>query len=158
MSIVRSHSSSVVSSTDLVNMTPALLTRMSTRPNLSRVARTRPLTSDDIDTSARIESPSPPLLLIESTTAWASRSLPTQLTVTFAPSAAKRSAIALPIPREEPVTIATLPSSLFSVISTPSFGSASGGQHHHLFDAENRLPRGKRSRSRAGVSDGRHGE
>src|SRR5438445_1781551 len=127
MSIVRSQSSSVVSSTGFVNITPALLTRMSTRPKRSSVARTSPLTSALEETSARTERASPPSCLIESTTACASRSLPTQLTVTFAPSEAKRSAIAFPIPRDAPVTIATLPSSLFSLTSAPSLRGAAGG-------------------------------
>src|SRR6202049_3731829 len=67
MSIVRSQSSSLVSSTDFVIMTPALLTRMSTRPKWSTVARTRSFTSADFETSARTESASPPSRLIAST-------------------------------------------------------------------------------------------
>src|SRR5712692_3237225 len=131
--MVRSQSSSLVSSTDFVNMTPALLTRMSTRPKRSTVARTSSLTSPDDDTSARTESASPPPFLMESTTAWASRSLPTQLTVTFAPSAAKRSAMALPMPRDEPVTIPTLFASLLSLMSPLLLGRAAGG-HRPVVD------------------------
>jgi hypothetical protein len=40
----------------------------------------------------------------------------TSLTTTAAPSAASRFAMASPIPRPEPVTIATLPANFFSAI------------------------------------------
>src|SRR5207302_6432237 len=84
-SIVRSQSSSVVSMTDLDTITPALLTRMSTRPKASTVARTSLRTSADLETSPCTDNASPPWFLIASTTSRASRSPLTQLTATFAP-------------------------------------------------------------------------
>ncbi len=58
--IVRSQSASVVSSTGLAMWTPALLTRMSTRPSRSTVVRTSRSTSPVSETSAPMLTARPP--------------------------------------------------------------------------------------------------
>src|ERR1700730_8758515 len=102
---------------------PALLTRMSTRPNASSAALTilSPLPGSLID---NVEAMAwPPAFLISSTTSCAgpasvpapSRLAPISQTTTLAPSWAMSSAMPRPMPRAAPVTMATLPATMFAV-------------------------------------------
>src|SRR5579864_5423162 len=96
---------------------PALLTRMSIRPNASSAALTilSALSGSLIDSVEAMAAP--PAFLISSTTACAgpasvpapSRLAPISQTTTRAPSCAMSSAMPRPMPRPAPVTMATLP-------------------------------------------------
>ena len=97
-----------------VSCTPALLCRMSSRPNASTVSAINRLTSSTSETSARTNAASPPAARIAAATAVPVSSLMSE-TTTRAPSSAIFVAVALPIPWPAPVTIATLPSSLTAV-------------------------------------------
>src|ERR1700690_3024228 len=102
---------------------PALLTRMSTRPKASSAALTilSPLPGSLID---NVEAMAwPPAFLISSTTSCAgpasvpapSRLAPISQTTTLAPSCAINSAMPRPMPRAAPVTMATLPATMFAI-------------------------------------------
>src|SRR3984893_2265305 len=102
---------------------PALLTRMSTRPNASSAALTilSPLPGSLID---NVEAMAwPPSFLISSPPSCAgpasvpapSRLAPISQTTTLAPSCAMSSAIPRPMPRAAPVTMATLPATMFAI-------------------------------------------
>src|SRR5580704_17863355 len=102
---------------------PALLTMMSTWPNASSAALTilSALPGSLIDSVEAIASP--PAFLISSTTSCAgpasvpapSRPAPISQTTTLAPSCAINSAMPRPMPRAAPVTMATLPATMFAI-------------------------------------------
>ena len=107
---------------------PALETRISTRPKASVVSATRRSASARFDTSAWTTTASPPASAISRATASALSRVLTQFTATLAPSRAKRNAMARPMPRDEPVTIAVLPlsfmvPSLFARSARPRTGA-----------------------------------
>src|ERR687891_1753103 len=87
---------------------PAFWTRMSSRPNRKRVASTRASTDSFRLTSVATNAASP-CCDRRSAVARPSASRMSAMT-TRAPSSIRRSAIAAPIPRAPPLTIATLPS------------------------------------------------
>src|SRR5262245_45188762 len=110
--MTRSHSSSVVSSSPLRDSIPTLLCRMSTPPQRSAAALTIAAHSAARVTSAAWARASPPSPRSAATVSSA-RSFIWSTQSTFAPSRAKRMAVALPLPspgpREPaPVTIAIL--------------------------------------------------
>lgn len=88
----------------------ALLTSVVTVPYRSSAAPTMATTSSSWARSVRTNTASPPAARISSSTAAPSSSL-RPVTTTRAPSRAKRTAVARPIPRVDPVTIATFPAS-----------------------------------------------
>ena len=104
---------------------PALLTRMSSWPKVSTACSTRALAPSHELTSEALTAASLPSALMISTTSSAGclsppspwREAPTSLTMTLAPSEARRRASSRPIPRPAPVTMATLPSSIPMVSS-----------------------------------------
>ena len=97
-----SHSASLVCSMLFSSWTAALLTSTSSRPKRSSVRSNKARTSASLAASARTKAtPSRRIRFRGSRRA---------LATTRAPSVAKRSAIARPMPRVPPVTIATLPS------------------------------------------------
>ena len=87
---------------------PALLTRISSLPCFSITDLIRPSTAAASVTSSADASALPPDAAIAA--AVASALVPRATQITVAPPAASRSAIARPIPRDAPVTIAILPS------------------------------------------------
>src|SRR5262245_60559114 len=95
---------------------PALLTRMSTRPQRSTVSATIFRTASKSVTEAPLATASPPMARISSTTRCAAEaepprpltSLPRSLTTTLAPRRARSSACWRPRPAPAPVTMATL--------------------------------------------------
>ena len=92
--------------------TPALLQRMWTAPNASIVLAARASTSAARETSVRTGSTvAPPAFISDAVLARAPSS--TSARTTFIPSAAKRSAIARPMPLAAPVTTAVLPLNSF---------------------------------------------
>src|SRR4051794_27957078 len=98
----RSHSSSSVWTKNAKRSVPALLTRTSTRPTASTPERTDATSATSICTAWPSMSPATPRAPSSSRSAMA----------TCAPSAARRSAVALPMPLAPPVTSARLPSNL----------------------------------------------
>src|ERR1700733_14709631 len=102
---------------------PALLTRMSTRPKASSADCTilSALPGSLIESVEAMALP--PAFLISLTTACAgpvsvpapSRLAPISQTTTLAPSCAMSSAIPRPMPRPEPVTMATLPATILGI-------------------------------------------
>src|SRR6266852_5253162 len=109
MSITRSISSSVVVSKVFGMAVPALFTSTSSRPKVATVFSTAPLTASTSAASAWIAIAFPPSRSIAFTTAEAALASFAYVIATLAPSAARRLAIAAPMPREPPVTTATLP-------------------------------------------------
>src|SRR5207237_7021416 len=108
MSITRSISSSVVSSNVFGMAVPALFTSTSSRPKVAKVFSTAPLTAPTSAASAWIAIALPPASSIALTTAEAALPSFAYVIATLAPSAARRFAMAAPMPREPPVTSATL--------------------------------------------------
>ena len=92
---------------------PALLNNTSTVPYDATVLSTNILASSTFEVSTITYIASLPSPLIWSTTAFALSSF-RPVTTTLAPSRAYKTAVALPIPDVEPVTIATLPSNLLN--------------------------------------------
>src|SRR5260221_4570144 len=93
---------------------PALLTRMSSRPAVVTTRSTMATTADSTATSASTRSRRGSVrqeAAISARACSAGAGSPTWLIATVAPSSAKRSAIALPIPLDPPVTSATRPAS-----------------------------------------------
>ena len=120
---VRSKISSVSASRSGCGTTvvhPALLTRMSRRPKRSTVASSRAWPDALSEMSACRYSDSPGSDLA---TAWPASTDDDELTTTAAPSSDSRRADASPIPLDDPVTIATRPSSS-PTDTTPSIGAA----------------------------------
>src|SRR5438093_7917792 len=107
MSITRSISSSVVSSKVFGMAVPALFTSTSSRPKVATVFSTAPLTASTSAASAWIATAFPPLSSIALTTAEAALASFAYVMATLAPSAARRFAIAAPMPLEPPVMSAT---------------------------------------------------
>src|SRR5882672_4767343 len=116
MSITRSISSSVVVSKVFGIAVPALLTSTSSRPKVATVFSTAPLTASASAASAWIAIAFPPSRSIAFTTAEAALASFAYVMATLAPSAARRFAIAAPMPREPPVTSAIFPSSFLDIV------------------------------------------
>ena len=111
-----SHSSSVTSRIEPLLEIPTLLTRMSSLPYRSTAAATIRRQSDSIVTSALKTEASPPSPRIRARVSSA-RSSCMSASTTLAPSLAKSTAAAFPLPMPAPldpapVTMATLPSNL----------------------------------------------
>src|SRR5260370_17758533 len=115
MSITRSISSSVVSSNVFGMAVPALFTRTSSRPNVATVFSTAALTALASAASAWIAIAFRPTPSISLTTDAAASAPFLYVMATFAPSAARRLAIAAPIPREPPVMSAIFPFSFLDI-------------------------------------------
>ena len=96
--------------------TPALLTRISRRLNSAAVFSTAAVTAPELALSAWIARPRRPSFSISATTALALSGELTYVMATSAPSAARRLAMAAPMPRLPPVTRATLPWSVDMVM------------------------------------------
>src|SRR5438552_3958227 len=108
-SMTRSQSSSFMRTRRPSRMTPALLTRMSTRPNRCLAASTNRSASSRITASATTPRTAPPRASSSLAERW-SRAASRPETTTAAPASASNVAIARPMPRLPPVTIATWPS------------------------------------------------
>src|SRR6516165_6640633 len=104
------HSANGSSSIGLTIWMPALLTRISTRPNRSIVVAMPAATAASSLTSMATPTAVPPARLISVAVASADGNRRSAI-ATFAPSVAKRLAISLPMPLAAPVMMATLPSS-----------------------------------------------
>src|SRR3954451_5207202 len=111
MSTTFCHCASVMSSGSAAHVTPALLTRMSTRPYAAIVRSTTDWTSAAFETSQSAPSTVKPCLRILATVG-VSHSSRRAHSISDAPASASPSAISCPIPRDPPVTIAMRPSSL----------------------------------------------
>src|SRR5213593_1554464 len=107
MSITRSISWSVVSSKVFGMAVPALFTSTSSRPKVATVFSTASLTASTSAASAWIATAFPPLSSIALTTTEAALASFAYVMATLAPSAARRFAIAAPMPLEPPVMSAT---------------------------------------------------
>ena len=123
-----SHSASDMEKIIRSRRMPALLTRMSRRPNVSTASATmRPAASKSV-MSAPLTMASPPFASISATTSFAGpRSAPEpsvppprSFTTTLAPSDASISACSRPMPRPAPVTIATRPAHSPAIDPCPS--------------------------------------
>src|SRR4051794_434256 len=98
---------------------PALFTRMCRSPKASRAVWMSRCPPSHSATLSALATASPPMALISSTTCWAgvrsspdpSMAPPRSLMTTLAPSWANSRACSRPIPRPEPVIMATRPSS-----------------------------------------------
>src|SRR5438094_718716 len=90
---------------------PALLTRMSRRPNFCAAPLTKARHADSLPTSACVKATLAPAVSSSAATLWP-RSPSRSQNATIAPSATKRLTVASPIPDAPPVTAAILPSSL----------------------------------------------
>src|ERR1700730_16780380 len=95
---------------------PALLMRMSRRPNFCAAPLTKARHAASVPTSACVKATLAPAVSSSATTRWP-RSPSRSQNATLAPSATKRLTVASPIPDAPPVTAATLPSSLPTVAS-----------------------------------------
>ena len=105
---VRSKSASGKSATWPPRKTPALLTRMSRRPKRAAAASMAPDSASASAESARSARARPPAASMRAASACAALSDDWYVKATAAPSAARRSTIAAPMPRAPPVTNATL--------------------------------------------------
>src|SRR6201993_1206562 len=90
---------------------PALLTRISRRPNFCAAPLTKSRHAASVPTSACVKAILAPAVSSSAATRWP-RSPSRSQNATLAPSATKRLTVASPIPDAPPVTAATLPSSL----------------------------------------------
>src|SRR5712692_2421953 len=106
---MRSQPSSSISRNARSSAMPALLTSTSIRSQRSSAAATAPSTAAASLTSAECVHALPPAAAI-SCAAWSSGSRRRPISITSAPSAANRSAIARPIPCPAPVTTTVRPS------------------------------------------------
>src|SRR5664279_6606947 len=106
-------SASVVSSRRPALTPPALLTRTSRPPSLSRANASVFARPSSVPTSAAIASTNPPFLRSLSADVYKRQGLRPLMTI-FAPLASNASVIAKPIPLEPPVTSARFPSSFMS--------------------------------------------
>src|SRR3954454_11350989 len=104
-----SHSSSEMLKMSRSRMTPALLTRTSSAPNVSTAVPTRRSAVCQLDTSPGAATAAPPAAEISRATCSAASPLKS-LTTTLAPAAASASASARPRPWPAPVTRAVRPS------------------------------------------------
>src|SRR5262245_14547643 len=120
---------------------PALLTRMSSRPNAFFVSAKRRRMSACLETSPCTAIALPPFLVISETTRSAPVLLVAKLTTTAAPSAARCVAMAAPIPLDAPVTTATLPDNFCDMTKLLLFrggfdGGRTAGGHESPDDGE----------------------
>src|SRR5213593_995533 len=131
---------------------PALLTTMSSLPKVSSAHWTMRLAALKSATLSPLAIAWPPIFLISATTSCAgvavgapvpSKCAPRSFTTTFAPCLARSSASSRPMPRPEPVTIATLPS---SNIGEPPLGDVRG--HGEPAPAARATPRERAGRVR----------
>jgi hypothetical protein len=107
IAMTRSHSASSVSRMFLRSTTPTLLTRMSTLPSRSRTSLIIPWTCS-LDVTSQVKATAAPERSPEIEAATASaRSATTSTMATEAPSAAYARAMASPMLRPAPVTMAT---------------------------------------------------
>src|SRR5205085_8888499 len=114
-----SKSSSLILTRVRSRMMPALLTRMSMRPNSSTAFLMMPSAASKSLTESYDGTAEPPSASISLHTCAAgsssvprpSRLTPTSFTTTLAPSRARHRAMSRPMPRPDPVTTATRPSS-----------------------------------------------
>ena len=113
---------------------PALLTSTSTVPYSFSVVSNKASTCSSIATSVAIGTADPPLVIIFSATL-SMPSLSRSASTTLDPSVAKRSAMAWPMPRAEPVTITTL-----SFSSGTCTIKSSSEQHHSISTLGQSLP------------------
>jgi hypothetical protein len=90
---------------------PALLMRMSRRPNFCAAPLTKARHAASVPTSACVKATLAPAVSSSAATRWP-RSPSRSQNATLAPSATKRLTVASPIPDAPPVTAATLPSNL----------------------------------------------
>src|SRR3712207_5198421 len=142
-----SQSSSVVSQRGASGpVMPALFTRTSTAPKDSRARSTSARTSSGLVTSAATPTALPPPSLSRSAAVVAPSSA-MSATTTCAPAVERRSAMANPIPRAAPVTIATLPGSSRNTVSLLSLHA----HHASLVDAG--LPAIRRGRTASEHAD-----
>jgi hypothetical protein len=112
---IRSKSSSENWSSGATIAIPALLTSTSTRPKARAVSATAVRTAAGSALSACSARARPPAASMARTTSSAFCRALAKVMATAAPSAASRCAIAAPIPRDPPVTRATLPASCFVI-------------------------------------------
>src|SRR5947209_2077467 len=110
-SSIRFHSPTSASGIGPSSMTPALLTRVSSRPKCATVSATTARARCSSVTSASSTSASPPAARMRAASA-SSRSRRRATSATCAPCAASATAVASPIPELAPVTSATVPSSV----------------------------------------------
>src|SRR6202040_1111946 len=94
-------------------------TSTSSRPKVATIFSTAPLTASTSAASARMATAFPPSSSIALTTAEAAPASFEYVMATLAPSAARRLAIAAPMPREPPVTSAIFPSSFLVIVFSP---------------------------------------
>src|SRR4029453_18650655 len=106
MSTTFCHFSSGIASGSAAQVTPALLTRMSTLPKTATVLSTTACTSSALATSQRMPSTRNPRARIAATVG-VSHSSRRAHSISAAPASASPSAISSPIPRDPPVTMAT---------------------------------------------------
>src|SRR5262245_31258912 len=121
-------SAALISVSGARSLTAAELISASTPPSSARAVSTRRRASASVPTSPATASALPPAFLIASTTS-ANGSGRRPKTTTRAPSDAKSSAVARPMPLPPPVTMATLPSSPPAMI--PPFVRVAGAQASH---------------------------
>src|SRR6185437_695139 len=116
IAITLSHSSDVISCVGLFTPAiPALFTKISILPNLLLIFEITLFTSSSLVVSMCQNSAAPPAALILATNACPSLSL-ISVTATLAPCLANSKQDASPMPKEPPVTIATLFSTLFIIV------------------------------------------
>src|SRR5262245_31147860 len=101
--------------------TAAEFTSTSTPPNSARAAPISRATSASLPTSPLTACAVPPALLIAATVSARGSGRRPKIT-TFAPSLAKSSAVARPMPVPPPATMATLPSSALPIVDAPAEG------------------------------------
>src|SRR5271166_2441941 len=111
------HSASVILSKACSARSAALLTRISIRPKCAAAAEVIFSTAAESTTSAMSAMAWPPPRAISPATCSASSRLARALTATAAPPSASESAIARPILRPAPVTMATRPDSSLVIVS-----------------------------------------
>src|SRR6202163_3387426 len=136
MSITRSISSSVVSSNGFGIAVPALFTSTSSRPKVATVFSTAAFTASASAASAWIARAFTPSSSIALTTARAALASFAYVMATFAPSAARRLAMAAPMPREPPVMSAIFPSNFFDIVHLLELTICSSGMSQHLLLAQ----------------------
>ena len=111
----------------------ALLCTMSTRPNASSVRANMPMTSSRAATSVRTKTASPPAACISPATCRPPASS-TSAMQTEAPSRARTSAVARPMPEAAPVTMAAVPATLPVVLMRLVSSSFDYGEIRDLID------------------------
>ncbi|OJU35552.1 MAG: hypothetical protein BGN94_15295 [Rhizobiales bacterium 68-8] len=117
-SVLLNCSSLMVAMLPKCGLEAALQTKMSIEPSRSCVSATRRCRSplEEIDAAIAIAASRPTAALISAAASSQETALRDEIT-TEAPCSARRCAIALPMPRDEPVTIATFPEMSNSVTS-----------------------------------------